>query len=66
MALDPIVHEGEVLKNAPVIKPIVGNIMLCALCGKPGSRQNMHAFDEHVPGGTRMACGGCNPGRANG
>lgn len=62
-----IKQEAEALRNALVIKPIIGQIMRCHLCGAVFSANDLRPFDTHIPRGTkRLACPNCHPERAHG
>jgi hypothetical protein len=54
-----IAQEEKELKDAPVIQPIVGQVMRCHLCGAVFSRSDLKPFDTHLRGGARLACPNC-------
>jgi hypothetical protein len=58
-----IAQEAKELKEAPIIKPIVGQVMRCHICGQCFSPNDLKPFDTHVQGGTRQACPRCHPER---
>lgn len=59
-----IEQEAKELKEAPAIKPIVGQVMRCSICGQCFSRSDLQLYDTHVPrGGARLACPNCHPNR---
>jgi hypothetical protein len=58
-----IKQEKEELQAAPVIKPIVGQVMRCHICGQCFSPQELKSYDTHVQGGARLACPNCHPQR---
>ena len=58
-----IEQEAKELKEAPVIQPIVGQVMRCHICGQCFSRNDLKPFDIHVQGGMRQACPLCHPER---
>jgi hypothetical protein len=58
-----IAQEAKELKEAPIIKPIVGQVMRCHICGQCFSRNDLKPFDTHVPGSKRVACPRCHPER---
>jgi hypothetical protein len=59
-----IAQEAKELKEVPIIKPIVGQVMRCSLCGCCFSRGDLKSFDTHVAGGARLACPNCHPERS--
>lgn len=58
-----IAQEAKELKEAPVIRPIVGQVMRCHICGQCFSAQQLKPFDQHVQGAARLACPNCHPER---
>ena len=58
-----IAQEAKELKEAPVIKPVIGRVMRCHICGSVVSANELKPFDQHVQGGTRLACPDCHPAR---
>jgi hypothetical protein len=57
-----IAQEAKELKEAPVIKPIIGQVMRCHICGQCFSRGDLKLFDTHTRS-PRLACPRCHPER---
>lgn len=58
-----IEQESKELAEAPVIQPIVGQVMRCHICGQCFAAQELKPFDQHVEGSNRLACPNCYPNR---
>lgn len=60
-----IAQEAKELKEAPAIKPIIGQVMRCHICGQCFSRNDLKPYDTHiVKSETRLACPRCHPQRS--
>jgi MinD superfamily P-loop ATPase len=61
-----IEQEAKELKEAPVIKPIIGQVMRCHICGQCFSAQDLKTFETmstHRGSVDRVACPNCHPQR---
>jgi hypothetical protein len=59
-----IAQEAKELTEAPVIKPIVGQVMRCHICGQCFKPTDLKPYDTHIPQGPlRLACPNCHPER---
>jgi hypothetical protein len=59
-----IAQEARELAAAPVIRPVVGMVKRCHICGQVFSANELKLYDTHVPQGKpREACPRCHPDR---
>lgn len=58
-------EEAKILRNAPVVQQITGDVGRCGLCGRVVPRSELKPFDTHIPTQTpRVACSLCHPERS--